>query len=60
MELEKEDNSDCWLERAQHKPSLANGVNCVVRAMRDEKDKTVLFIYFFVNGVALQLKAADW
>lgn len=50
--LAKRGHSDCWLRCARHNRSLANGVNCVLRAMRDEKDKVVSF-FLLSNGFGL-------
>lgn len=49
--------SDCWLECTGRSRSLAGGVNCVLRAMRDEIDKIAFFsslvmeLHFSLKGV---------
>lgn len=63
--LAKRGHSDCWLRCARHNRSLANGVNCVLRAMRDEKDKVVFFFCCLMDLVCFLhffflLKASDW
>lgn len=54
--ISKRGHSDCWFRCGGRNRSLSSGVNCVLRAMRGDKDKVIFFPSFLLsNGIDLLL-----